>query len=57
MREREGKWALYTAAPRFNVHGCFGLLKNYDFATNIPNLTYMTTLRFFDVPDSFLMLF
>ena len=32
-------------------------LQNYNFATTLSNLVYRTTLRFFDVPDSFLMLF
>ena len=32
-------------------------LQNYSFATTLSNSVYRTTLMFFDVPDSFLMLF
>ena len=32
-------------------------LQNYSFATTLSNSVYRTTLRFFDVLDSFLMLF
>ena len=32
-------------------------LQNYSFATILSNSVYRTTLRFFDIPDSFLMLF
>ena len=46
------------AAPKITVHGVFLVfLQNYSFATTLSNLVYMTTLKFFDVPDSFLMLF
>ena len=37
--------------------GIFVFLQNYSFATTLSNSIYKTTLRFFDVPDSFLMLF
>ena len=36
---------------------CFFFLQNYSFATILSNSVYRITLRFFDVPDSFLMLF
>ena len=46
------------AAPKITVHGVFLVfLQNYSFATILSNLVYRTTLKFFDVPDSFLMLF
>ena len=46
------------AAPKITVHGVFFVfLQNYSFATTLSNSVYRTTLRFFDVPDSFLMLF
>ena len=35
---------------------CF-FFQNYSFATTFSNSVYRTTLRFFDVPDSFLTLF
>ena len=57
---------LRTAIPHITVHGIFFLffifyfwvfLQNYSFATTLSNSVYRTTLMFFDVPDSFLMLF
>ena len=46
------------AAPKITVHGVFLVfLQNYSFATTLSNSVYRTTLKFFDVPDSFLMLF
>ena len=46
------------AAPKIIVHGVILVfLQNYSFATTLSNLLYKTTLKFFDVPDSFLMLF
>ena len=47
------------SSPRFLLFiGHFlGFLQNYSFATTLSNSVYRTTLRFFDVPDSFLMLF
>ena len=48
----------YPAAPKITVHGVFLVfLQNYSFATTLSNLVYRTTLKFFNVPDSFLMLF
>ena len=45
-------------APKITVHGVFFVfLQNYSFATTLSNSVYRTTLRFFDVPNSFLMLF
>ena len=32
-------------------------LQNYSFATTLSNSVYRTTLRFFNIPDSFLMFF
>ena len=44
-------------APKITVHGVFlDFLQNYSFATTLSISIYRTTLRFFDVPDSFLML-
>ena len=61
---------LRTAIPHITVHGIFFIfllfffifyfwvfLQNYSFATTLSNSVYRTTLMFFDVPDSFLMLF
>ena len=46
------------AAPKITVHGVFLVfLQNYSFSTTLSNSVYRTTLKFFDVPDSFLMLF
>ena len=46
------------AAPKITVNGVFFVfLQNYSFATTLSNSVYRTTLRFFDVPDLFLMLF
>ena len=46
------------ATPKIIVHGVFFVfLQNYSFATTLSNSVYRATLRFFDVPDSFLMLF
>ena len=46
------------AAPKITVHGVFLVfLQNYSFATTLSNSVYRTTIKFFDVPDSFLMLF
>ena len=46
------------AVPKITVHGIFLVfLQNYSFATILSNLVYRTTIRFFDVSDSFLMLF
>ena len=53
-----GKGVLNQAAPIFTVHWAFLVfLQNYSFATTLSNSVYRATLRFFDVPDSFLMLF
>ena len=58
MREMEWKRVLNLAAPIFTVHWAFlDFLQNYSFATTLSNSVYRTTLRFFDVPDSFLLLF
>ena len=58
MREMEWKRVLNLAAPIFTGHWVFlDFLQNYSFATTLSNSVYRTTLRFFDVPDSFLMLF
>ena len=56
---------LRTEIPHITVHGIFlffifmfwVFLQNYSFATTLSNSVYRTTLMFFDVPDSFLMLF
>ena len=57
MREMESK-GIYIQQPRNLLFvGCFSFLKNYGFASSISNLLSMTTLGFFDVPDSFLTLF
>ena len=49
---------LNLAAPNFTVHWAFLVfIQNYSFATTLSNSVYRTTLRFFDVLDSFLMLF
>ena len=46
------------AASKITVHGVFLVfLQNYSFATTLSNSVYRTTLKFFDVSDSFLMLF
>ena len=45
------------AGPRITVHRVFFFLQNYSFATTLSISVYRTTLRFFDVSDSFLMLF
>ena len=46
------------AAPKITVYGVFLVfLQNYSFATTLSNSVYRTTLRFFDVSDSFLMIF
>ena len=46
------------AAPKITVHGVFlGFLQNYSFVTTLSNSVYKTTLKFFNVPESFLMLF
>ena len=46
------------AALKITVHGVFLVfLQNYSFATRLSNSVYRTILRFFDVPNSFLMLF
>ena len=46
------------AALKITVHGVFLVfLQNYSFTTTLSNSVYRTTLRFFDIPDSFLMLF
>ena len=57
--EKEEKIFDFNAAiPKITVHGIFFVfLQNYSFATILSNSVYRTTLRFFDVPDSFLMLF
>ena len=58
MREWSGKRVLNLEIPIFTVHWAFLVfLQNYSFATTLSNSVYRTTLRFFDVPDSFLMLF
>ena len=51
-----------STAPKITVHGgvfffFLVFLQNYSFATTLSNSVYRTTLRFFDVPDLFLMLF
>ena len=49
--------ALNKTAPIFTVHWVFLVfLQNYSFATTLSNSVHRTTLRFFDVLDSFLML-
>ena len=46
------------AAPKSLFMGVFLVfLQNYSFATTLSNSVYRTILRFFDIPDSFLMLF
>ena len=46
------------ATPKITVHGGFFCFSSkLQFVTTLSNLVYRTTLRFFDVPDSFLMLF
>ena len=57
--EKEKKsFGFNPAAPKTTVHGVFFVfLQNYSFATTLSNSVYRTTLRFFDIPDSFLMLF
>ena len=58
MREMELKRVLNIIAPIFTIHWVFLVfLQNYSFATTLSNSVYRTTLRFFEVPDSFLMLF
>ena len=58
MRENGVKMGFKTQLPRILLFmGSFGFLQNYSFATKVSNLIYMTTLRFFYVSDSFLMLF
>ena len=58
MRELEWKRGFKPRSPDFYCSlGIFGFLQNYSFATTLSNSVYRTTLRFFDVPDSFLMLF
>ena len=58
MREMEWKRVLNLAALVFTVHWAFlDFLQNYSFATTLSNSVYRTTLMFFDVSDSFLMLF
>ena len=57
--EKENKSLSFNpAAPKITVHGVFLVfLQNYSFATTLSNSVYRTTLKFFDIPDSFLMLF
>ena len=46
------------AAPKITVHGVFLVfLQNYSFVTTLLNSVYRITLKFFDVPDSRIMLF
>ena len=45
------------ATPKITVHQVFFVfLQNYSFATTLSNSVNRTILRFFNVPDSFLML-
>ena len=57
--ERNGvKNGFKPSSPIFTVHWAFLVfLQNYSFTTTLSNSVYRTTLRFFEVPDSFLMLF
>ena len=58
LRKKVKVWGFNPAAPKITVHGAFLVfLQNYSFATTLSNSVYKTTLRFFDVLDSFLMLF
>ena len=58
LRKKIKVWGFNPAAPKITVHRVFFVfLQNYSFATTLSNSVYRTTLRFFDVPDSFLMLF
>ena len=57
MREMKWKKGFKHSNPDF--YGSWAVLvflQNYGFATTLSNLISMTTLRFFDVPDSFGML-
>ena len=57
-KKKEENLGFNPAAPKITVHGVFlGFLQNYSFATTLSNSVYRTTLRFFYVPDSFLMFF
>ena len=57
-KNEEKKWDFNPTAPIFTVHGhILVFLQNYSFATTLSNSVYRTNLRFFDIPDSFLMLF
>ena len=57
--ERNGvKKGFKHSSPIFTVHWAFFVfLQNYSFATTLSNSVYRTTIRFFDVSNSFLMLF
>ena len=45
-------------APKIIVHRVFLVfLQNYSFTTTLLNSVYRITLKFFDIPDSFIMLF
>ena len=58
LRNKKKILGFNPATPKITVHGIFFVfLQNYSFATTLSNSIYRTTLRFFDVPDSFLMLF
>ena len=62
VKQNEGnvvKKGVYVQHPEnycsWDIFGFF--LQNYGFTTTLSNSVYKTTLRFFDVLDSFLMLF
>ena len=57
--ERNGvKKGFKPSSPDFYCSlGIFCFFQNYSFVTTLSNSVYRTTLRFFDVPDSILMLF
>ena len=58
MRENGIKMGFKHSSPDFYCsRDVLVFLQNYDFATKISNLIYMTTLWFFDVLESFLLLF
>ena len=58
LRKQIKVWVLIQLARKSLFMGYFLVfLQNYSFSTTLSNLVYRTTLKFFDVPDSFLMLF
>ena len=58
MRKKKKLIGFNPVALKITVHWIFFVfLQNYSFATTLSNSVCRITLRFFDVPDSFLMLF